>query len=369
MAKRKTKRITIKIGTRVLTDSRNRIDRTVIKSLADQISDLMERKIEIVVVSSGAIGAGLGLLKLQKEGRSLSELQAIASVGQNHLMDIYNECFNRRGHMAGQILLTQEDFNDRRRFLNIRYTLNTLLKYRAVPVINENDSISTDEIKCGDNDRLSSLVADIADSDMLIMLTDVEGLYDRDGSLLRCVEAVTGSVLSLCRGKGCKESTGGMITKLEAAKNVMQAGIECVIARGRRKNVILDIVDGVEVGTRFKAGENFLKARKRWIAFSLKSKGRIVVDAGAEKALVTGNKSLLPGGVLEAAGKFTDGAVVDIVTAAGKVIARGLSNYSSEEIEKIKGMRTDRIEGALGYKDYDEVVHRDNLVIIQEDEK
>ncbi len=321
---------------------------------------------EVILVSSGAIGSGLGLLKLEKKGKSLSELQAIASVGQNHLMDMYNECFNKRGYMAGQLLLTQEDFNDRRRFLNIRYTLNTLLKYRAVPIVNENDSVSTDEIKCGDNDRLSSLVADIANAGLLIILTDVEGLFDKKGDLVGRVETMTGKVRSLCRGKGSEVSTGGMMTKLEAAENATRAGIESVISRGRRKNVILDIVEGKKVGTRFSAGKKPLRARKRWIAFSLKPKGRIVVDEGAEKALVDKNKSLLPGGVVGVSGTFTDGDVVEVVSARRKVIARGLTNYSSDEIEKIKGKRSDRIEAELGYKDYDEVVHRDNLVILGE---
>ncbi|MGB2598924.1 MAG: glutamate 5-kinase, partial [Candidatus Omnitrophota bacterium] len=339
MSKKSLKRVTIKIGTRVLTDSRNRIDQKVIKGLSSQIATLMDKKIDVIVVSSGAIGAGLGLLNLQKKQKSLSELQAIASVGQNHLMDIYNDCLKKHKYIAGQILLTQEDFNDRRRFLNIRYTLNTLLKYKAVPVINENDSVSTEEIKCGDNDRLSSLVADLADSDMLIILTDVEGLYDEGGKLVKDVDQITGRIKSLCRGKESAVSTGGMVTKLEAAKNTTQAGIECVIAKGRKKDVILDIVAGKSVGTRFKAAEKRQKARKRWIAYSLKAKGKILIDAGAGKALVHGNKSLLPGGVVDVKGSFGEGAVVDVVGASGKTIARGITNYSSGEVQKIKGLK------------------------------
>jgi len=367
MSKKHLKRITIKVGTKVVTGENNRLDEAVIKSLADQISDLKDKHFEVIVVSSGAIGAGLGLLKLNKRERSLAELQAAASVGQNHLMDVYNEYFNKRSYVAGQILLTQEDFNDRRRFLNIRYTLNELVKLGAVPIINENDSVSTEEIKCGDNDRLSSLVADLADSDILIILTDVEGLLGGDGGLIRRVEDIAkdiGKLKGLCRGKGCDESTGGMITKLEAAKNAASSGIECVIAYGRKESVITDIADGKEVGTRFKASEVTMKARKRWIAFSLKSKGSIRIDEGAEKALIAKNKSLLPSGIIDISGRFTDGDVVDIVSDDGEVIARGLSNYSSEEIEKIKGHKSEQIESILGYKDYDEVVHRDNLVVL-----
>ncbi|MDP8298948.1 MAG: glutamate 5-kinase [Candidatus Tantalella remota] len=365
MSEKKTKRITVKIGTRVLTDRNNRIDRKVLKSLADQISVLIEGGIEVIVVSSGAIGAGLGLLKLDKKGKSLSELQAIASVGQNHLMDMYNECLRSRGHMAGQILLTQEDLNDRRRFLNVRYTINTLIQYGVVPVINENDSVSTEEIKFGDNDRLSSLVADITASDTLIVLTDVGGLYDENGKIVRHVRSVTGKIKELCRGKGCEESTGGMITKLEAVRNASIAGVRSVIAKGRKKNVLIDIVTGKEIGTVFDAQKKDLTARKRWIAFSLKPKGKITVDEGAARALVRNKKSLLPGGVTGISGKFSEGAVVDIVLGR-KTIARGLSNYSSEEVTKIKGNRTSQIEIILGYKDYDEIVHRDNLVILGE---
>ncbi len=360
------KRITVKIGTRVLTNSRNEIDRKVIKNLADQVSTLMEGGLEVIIVSSGAIGSGLGLLKLEKKQKSLSELQAIASVGQNHLMDIYNEYLGKRGYVAGQILLTQDDFNNRRRFLNIRYTLNTLLKYKAVPVINENDCVSTEEIKCGDNDRLSYLVADLAASDMLIVLTDVEGLYDDKGGLVKRVDRITDDIRSFCSDKRCEVSTGGMLTKLEAVSNAVQSGITCIIAGGRKENVILDIMDGKETGTRFEAAAKKIRARKRWIAYIIKSKGTMVVDAGAAKAVIERKKSLLPSGVLDIEGKFTDGDVVEVVNEDRKLIGRGLTNYSSEEMRKIKGLKTAMIEKELGYKDYDEVIHRDNLVIIEE---
>ncbi|MBD3426168.1 MAG: glutamate 5-kinase [Candidatus Omnitrophica bacterium] len=366
MSKKKAKRITVKIGTRVLTDKNNRIDRDVIKNLSRQMASLMDKGIEVVLVSSGAIGAGLGLLDLKKKGRSLSELQAIASVGQNHLMDIYNEHLGKKGYVAGQILLTREDFNDRKRFLNIRYTLNTLLKYRAIPIINENDSISTDEIKFGDNDRISSLVADLASSDMLVILTDVEGLYDQKGKLIRHVDLVTGKIKALCRGKGCEESAGGMISKLDSVRNAAQAGIEGVIARGREKDVLLRVADGEDVGTRFDAHEKPLRARKRWIAFGRKPRGKVMVDEGAEKALIERNKSLLPSGVVAVKGNFADGDVVEVVGKTDRVIARGLSNYTSEEMKKIMGKKSQSIEEELGYKDYDEVIHRDNLVIFEE---
>lgn len=347
-----------------MTGSQNKIDRRVIKNITDQVSTLMEAGNEVVLVSSGAIGAGLGLLKLAKKKKSISELQAIASVGQNHLMDIYNEFFAKRKHMAGQILLTQEDFNDRKRFLNIKHTINTLLRHNAIPVINENDSVSTEEIKCGDNDRLSSLVADLSDSDMLIILTDVDGLYDGNKKVIKEVIKVTNDMRSFCHGKGCEISTGGMITKIEAIKMAAESGIECFIAKGRKKDVLLNIFGGKNVGTRFIPSSKKINARKRWIAHSMKSRGKITIDQGAGRAIETGRKSLLPSGIVGSQGKFKDGDVVDIIDPKGRTIAKGITNYTRAEIEKIKGLKTSRLEEVLGYKDYAEVVHKDNLVIL-----
>lgn len=356
----------MKVGTRVLTADSNLIDKAVVKGLSEEIADLADSGIETVLVTSGAIGSGLGLLDIAKKGRSLAELQAIASIGQNHLMDIYNEYLGKRGYRAGQILLTQEDLNDRGRFLNIRYTLNALFRYKAVPIINENDSVSTEEIKFGDNDRLSSLVADLADSDLLIILTDVDGLYDAGGTVIEEVDAVTGKIKGLCRGKGCEESTGGMISKLDAIRNATHAGIPCVIARGKRKGVIKSVLSGEKCGTYFHASQKPMEARKRWIAFGRKSKGTLSVDEGAGEAIVKKNRSLLPGGIVSVSGQFAQGDVVDITCGGKTVLARGLSNYSSSEIDRIKRKKTSDIESILGYKDYDEVVHRDNLVVMTE---
>lgn len=357
--------MTVKVGTRVLTDKQNRIDRAVLKDLSDQVSFLMDRGIEVIVVSSGAIGSGLGILKLAKKPKALSELQAVAAVGQNHLMDMYNEYLGKRGYVAGQILLTQEDFNDRKRYLNIKYTLEALFSFKAIPIINENDSISTAEIKCGDNDRISSLVADISGSDTLVILSDVEGLYCEDGKVVPEVKEVDQKVMALCRGKGSEVSTGGMATKLEAVRHATRAGIRCFIARGKKENVLLDIVDGKETGTRFLASGKTLEARKRWIAFGIKPRGKIVVDDGASKALAVKKKSLLPSGVVGVEGSFECGDVVEVIGHDRKPVARGLTNYSSDEIIRIKGKRSDKIEAELGYKDYDEVIHRDNLVVIE----
>ncbi len=368
MSRKKPKRITIKVGTRVLTGEDNRIDEKIIASLAEQVSDLMERKIEVLLVTSGAIGAGLGLLARAKKSKSLSELQAIASIGQNHLMDLYNKYFSKKKVLTGQILLTQDDFNDRKRFLNIRYTINSLFKLNALPLINENDTVATDEIKCGDNDRLSSLVADAVNSDMLIILTDVDGLYDHDGKVIDSVEHINKGIKSFCRGKGCEISSGGMISKLESIKAASNAGIEGFIACGKKKDIIRDIISGKKVGTRFCAREVKVRARKRWIAYGAKTKGRIIVDKGAENAVFEKNKSLLPSGVVDVIGKIKKGDIVDIVSSDNLIIARGLTNYTDEEIRKIMGKRSDKIEPELGYKDYDEVIHRDNLVLIKQEE-
>jgi glutamate 5-kinase len=362
--KKKLKRITVKVGTRVLTSKDNRIDIAVIRSISSDIADLASDGTEVVLVTSGAIGSGLGLLDIPKKGRSLAELQAIASIGQNHLMDIYNEHLGEKGYRAGQILLTQEDLNDRKRFLNIRYTLNALLKYKAVPVVNENDSVSTEEIKFGDNDRLSSMVADLANAELLIILTDVDGLYGVDGKLIDAVETVTAEVKGLCRGKSCDESTGGMASKLDAIRNAANAGIPCVIANGKRKGIIQDICLGKRHGTYFCASKKPMGARKRWIAFGRKARGSVVVDEGAAEAILKKKRSLLPGGIVSVRGDFITGDVVEVLSASGSVIARGLSNYSAQEIHKIKGKRSSEIGSTLGYKDYDEVVHRDNLVVI-----
>lgn len=366
MKKKNFKRITVKLGTRVLTSLDDKIDHGVISDIVDQVSYLMANNVDVIIVSSGAIASGRGILNIKSSHKSLSELQAMASVGQNHLMNIYNGYFNKKNYNTGQILLTQDDFNSRKRFLNIRYTINTLLKYKTVPIINENDSVSTDEIKWGDNDRLSYLVSDLANSEALIILTDVDGLYDKDGQVISNVEKVTPHIKALCSDNTRKISSGGMTSKVDVAKNASEAGINSVIANGKRKNVIIDIINGLDIGTSFAAKSNKINSRKRWIAYSIKPKGALVVDNGAETAIKVNKKSLLAAGITAVSGNFSDGDVVNVVSCLNKVIARGLVNYSSIEMEKIKGLKTEKIEKVLGYKDYDEVIHRDNLTIIEE---
>lgn len=360
----KYKRIVVKVGTKVITSEDRALDKERIKDIAYQISDIQDKGIGVLLVTSGAIGAGMWLLGLKKRPSDLHELQAAASIGQNYLMHLYSEYFKLRGYLAGQILLTQEDFNDRKRYLNIKHTIDTLLGHNAIPIINENDTVATDEIKCGDNDRLSSLVADLCQANKLIILTDVEGLIDKDGRLITLVQDINQKILALAGSSHCDLGTGGMATKIESAKTVTQAGIECVIANGKKKDVLLDIMRGEEVGTTFKSAKSGLLAKKRWIAFSSKSKGTISVDEGADRALKKKNKSLLASGIVGVKGDFASGEVVSIEGPKNREIARGITNYSSDEISKIKGLKSNKFKSTLGYERGDEVVHKDNLVII-----
>jgi glutamate 5-kinase len=358
------KKIVLKIGTKVLTRKDRSFDKEMLKDIVSQISAVKADGIDVIVVTSGAIGAGMGLLGLKKRPVKLTELQAVAAIGQSHLMHLYSECFKERGYLVGQILLTQEDFNDRQRYLNIRDTLQALLSHNAVPIINENDSVSTEEIKCGDNDRLASLVSDLSRADKLVLLTDVDGLLDEECNVIPVVEKLTPKILKLVRSSSCDLGTGGMASKLEAVRRVTSAGIECIIANGKKKDVILKAAMGETIGTAFKGGGVKIIAKKRWIAFSSKPKGSIKVDNGAREALSEKDKSLLGSGIVDVEGIFSSGDVVKIIDKERREFARGVVNYSSAEISKIRGLKTSQIKAALGYDGEDEVIHKDNLVIL-----
>lgn len=360
----KNRLVVIKIGTKVIASSDRSLDKALLKALIGQISDILDKGLSVIVVTSGAIGAGMGLLGMKKRPVKLEELQAAASIGQSHLMHLYSGYFKERGYLAGQILLTQEDFNDRARYLNIKKTIETLLSHKAVPVINENDTVSTEEIKCGDNDRLSSLVSDLCRADMLVLLTDVDGLLDEKCGVINFVDDIDARIMKLTRWSKCELGTGGMASKLESIGRATASGIECIIANGKRKNVLADIIDGKCVGTRFKSSGTKLLAKKRWIAFSSKPRGSICVDDGAREALSNKHKSLLASGIIEIEGQFVSGDVVKIADRNSAEFARGLTNYSSSELLKIKGLKTGQIKDALGHKAKDEVVHKDNLVIL-----
>lgn len=359
----KYKKIVIKVGTSVLA-KKDGIDKKIIESIVLQISTLLKKGHEVILVSSGAIGAGMGILKLKRTPASLSELQAIASIGQNELMHLYSEAFKKRDHVIGQILLTQDDFDKRERYLNIKYTIDALICKKAIPIVNENDTVSTEEIKCGDNDRISSLVADLAGADALVILTDVDGLYDKTGKVVPLVCDVSEDIKKLVEKKVSCLTKGGMSTKLDAAERVAASGIDCFIVNGKKANIVIDALEGNALCTHLRAKPIKEKAKKRWIAYSSKIKGKIIVDDGAKKALAVGNKSLLPSGITGKDGAFKAGDVVGIFDSKNKEFARGLSNYSSGEVERIKGLKTTEVEKTLGHKDHDEVVHRDNLVML-----
>jgi glutamate 5-kinase len=358
------KRVVVKIGTNLLTGDKSPLAPDVIKRLVAEIARLKRRGVEVVLVTSGAIGAGVLELGMKRRPRDLPGLQAAAAVGQAILMNIYHECFRKAGFTSGQILLTRDDLDRRDRHLNARHTLLTLLEKGIIPIINENDSVAVDEIKFGDNDFLAALVANLIRADLLIILTDVEGLLGRSGELISRVERITPQVKSLAGGGGKEFSRGGMKSKVEAAGIVTRAGGLAVIADGRRPGVLPDVVEGKEIGTLFVGTSRPIRDRKCWIAFSCVKKGALVVDAGARRALVERGKSLLASGIRGLEGTFRVGDMVGIKDPDGDEFARGLVNYSSGEIEKIRGRKTSEISAVLGHKYYDEVVHRDNLLIL-----
>ena len=366
---RNVRRIVVKLGSRVITSSDNSPDVRVLERLAGEVARLRKRGIEVVLVSSGAIGAGMGELGMKTRPRTIPDLQAAAAVGQNLLMHHYKVVFQRHGIAIGQVLLTADDLLDRARYVNARNTLTTLFRYGVVPIINENDSVAVDETKVGDNDTLSAYVTHMIGADLLILLSDVDGLFSsdprKDGSPRRIevVEEITPEVEALAGEPGTEVGIGGMRTKLRAAKIVTWSGEMMVIANGRRDS-LLKILDGAAIGTLFLPRNERMTDRKRWIAFVRDRKGSVVVDEGAAAALVERGKSLLPSGIVAVKGEFEAGEMIGIEDRKGGELARGLSRYSSEEVEKIRGRHSSEIERILGYRTGDEVAHRDDLVVL-----
>ena len=367
----KVKKVVVKIGTGVLTTDDGYIDKSQIKRLAEQVVELKKMGYDVVVVSSGAIGSGMGELGIEKRPSTLPELQAVAAIGQSKLISTYDECFKLHGYHAAQILLTREDFEDRQRYLNTCNTIHTLFQLNAIPVVNENDTISVDEIKFGDNDALSALMTNLLNAELLIILSSVDGLYDKyptaksKATVIPVVENVSREVKQLAFDSKTARGVGGMQTKLEAASIVTNAGEAVIIANGRMDNVLKRIMQGENIGTLFLPKEEKLASRKRWIGYTIKPKGKVYVDDGAARALSDKGKSLLASGILLVEGTFSKGDIVSICKGEkGVIFARGLTNYSFEEIEKIKGRSTSDIAKILGYKLYDEVIHRDNMVIL-----
>lgn len=369
----RVRRLVVKVGSALITTPDAGVDQTRLDGLADAIAAVRHGR-EVVLVSSGAIVTGVARLGLGGRPRSIPEKQAAAAVGQSALMWHYEAAFSRHGIRVGQVLLTAQDIGDRARYLNARNTLRTLLALGVLPVVNENDTVAVEEIKVGDNDNLSALVATLVDADLLVLLTDVEGLYTadpgRDASARKIdtVEGVSDEILRLVYDRAGRVSVGGMATKLEAAQKCTASGIPMVIASGHARGVLSRILAGEGVGTYFTPRDDRLAARKRWIAFAVPPQGRLVVDAGAVRALTHQGRSLLPSGVVQVEGDFAAGAPVAVVTGdgddRGREIARGLVNFDAGDLRRLCGARTSEIEERLGYRAVDEVIHRDNLVVL-----
>lgn len=365
------KRVVVKVGSNVLTAD-NGLNLDAVASLSAQISGLIDRGLEVLFVSSGALASGLRKLGLSKRPEEIPKRQAIAAVGQSGLMNAYESAFAEHNKRVAQILLTSEDLNSRKRYLNARNTLNTLLEWRVVPIINENDTIMVEEIKLGDNDNLAAMIALLMDADFLISLTDIDGLYTKDprihtdAQLIPHVSSYKKKIEAYASDIPGALGRGGMLSKIKAAKKVNAAGVPMIIAKGDKPDILLKLFSGEAHGTFFEPSKKKLNRRKCWIAYTLTPKGAIVVDPGAETAVVQRGKSLLPSGITAVKGDFSVGAPVAINNCEGRAIGVGLVNYSSSEVRAIKGMKSGQIRARLGDKPYDEVIHRDNLVITED---
>jgi glutamate 5-kinase len=366
--------IVVKVGSRVLTGSDGLLDAARIESLGRQIDALCRAGRQVVLVSSGAVAAGMGRLGLARRPTELARLQAVAAVGQSGLIESWERSLRGRGRHVAQVLLVAEDLSDRGRYLNIRNTLRTLLEYGAVPVINENDTVSTAELRTsfGDNDQLAALVASLLAADLLVLLSDVAGLYDRHpeepaAAVIPQVPRIDAAVEALARDRPGGLSKGGMASKIAAARIVTEAGGSCVIAAGREEGVLEQICAGEVAGTLFVGRPATVSAWKRWLGWSTEPRGMLTVDAGAREAIVTKGRSLLAAGITGLEGSFGEGDVVTLRSGGGPPFARGLVNYPAADLARIAGLRTERIAAVLGYCPYEEVIHRDNLAVISRD--
>ena len=362
----KGKRWVIKIGTSTLTTAEGHFSFRQLENIVGQITALLHKGIQVVLVSSGAIALGMDTLKRAKRPTSLPELQGCAAIGQGKLMKAYEAAFSSHGFHAAQILLTRDGLQDRERYVNARNTLQELFQMGAVPIVNENDTVATEEIRFGDNDVLAAHVANLVEANLLVFLSDIDGLYLKDETLIRQIHSPEElkEYASHVYPKRSEKTAGGMKTKLEAAHIAMSSGIPIVLANGRDERIVERILKGEEVGSLFFPAREKASARKRWLAHSASSKGTLVVDQGARRALTELKKSLLAGGVVKCSGHFKMGDVVDLTDEGGQIFARGLINYSRDEVNKIKGSKTKEIDSILGYKRSDELIHRNNLVFV-----
>ncbi|WP_242396090.1 glutamate 5-kinase [Anaeromyxobacter oryzisoli] len=367
----RAKRIVVKVGTGTLTDRTGRFDRENCARLAAELAEISKGR-RVVLVSSGAVALGaerLGLARSKGRPWDIPTKQAAAAAGQPHLMAAWGDALRRHGKVTAQVLLTAEDLASRKRFLNARRTFEKLLDAGAVPVVNENDTVAVEEIKVGDNDTLAGLVAGCVEANLVVMLTDVEGLYDRNPAepgarLVRDVPRVTAEIERIAGGAGSDRSVGGMATKVRAARRLAAQGVTTALLSGRRPRALAALLAGEQLGTVFAPGAHHLSSRKGWLAAAAKSRGVIVVDAGARRAVVEQGRSLLPSGVRSVQGQFRVGDPVDIAAETGRPFARGLAGYGAEEIRRIAGLKTSEIERVLGYKYLDEIVHRNDLVVL-----
>lgn len=363
-------RVVIKVGSSTLASPDGGLDVAYAQSLVDQIASLREGGADVVLVTSGAIAAGLDKLGAAGRRDDMPLLQAAAAIGQVQLIGMYAALCASRDVPVGQVLLTRHDTADRQAYLHARDTLERLISLRVVPIVNENDTVAVDEIRFGDNDTLAALVATMIRADLVIFLTDIDGLYsadprqDSEAELLEHIEELTEQVVAAAGGAGSAVGSGGMATKVEAAKALMRAGIPLVVCDGRRPGVVVDAAEGLAVGTRFAGGESHVKARKLWIALGRRPAGEVVVDDGAREALCMRGTSLLPAGVVEVIGTFEAGDAIVLKDRAGKAIARGLTALSSADLDLVKGRKSAEIADLVPHAKGVEVIHRDHLVIL-----
>lgn len=370
-ALKKAKRIVIKVGTSTITYANGKRNFSQIDRLAREISDLQNQGKEMILVTSGAVAVGVDRMGLPGKPKTIPGKQAAAAVGQGVLMHTYEKFFADYGQIVAQVLITKTEAIDRHRYTNTRNTFMELMRQRVIPIVNENDVVALDELKIGDNDNMSALVAGIVDADLVIILSDVDGLYTAnpqthpDAVIVPEVAEITPEIEASAGGVGSARGTGGMATKIQAAKAATSSGIHMVIASGTEKNAITRVLQGEELGTLFVSRENRLQFRKRWLAFGAKIAGSIVVDDGCAKAIrKAGGCSILPAGVFAVQGEFLPGSTVSVIDKDAHELARGLVHYSSAELEQIKGCNSGEIANILGHKNFDEVIHRDDLVIL-----
>ncbi len=366
----KVQRMVVKVGTHTITRKSGRLDLHQMERVVEQLVSQKLKGIEVLLVTSGAIAAGLEVMGLRRRTSDIPTLQAAASIGQVELIHLYAELFGKAGVKVGQVLLTQYDIARRQQYLNARNTIERLLDAGVVPVVNENDTVAVEEIRFGDNDRLAALVAGLVEADLLILLTDTKGLYTADpkkdggAEIIKMVPVIDRRIEELAQDTDKEHATGGMITKIEAARIATASRVGVVIAHGREKNVIQKIVEGREVGTYFPPKAKVVGGRKRWIAFGTYPAGKVYIDKGARDALIHHGRSLLPAGIIGCEGDFRAGDIVEILDEDGQLVARGLINYSSDETIKIKGTRSSEAARILGESTCKAAVHRDYLVIM-----